>query len=277
MDNMTLGRNLASTPLYKALNPNLVHRNNFRWQLGENYSATGLYFGTLEQVLFFVRGTTLEEIDEQLIGTVSLKDDEQVTVKFMYFRCPCVTLTDIRKIKDLPAEVRNEIVDILCRRKPQLILSLPRDMQTPQRLMASMARTLKHVVDMGHVPDEETCLNAVKKRGLELEWVQNQTHAICLAAVTKEPCSVIYVKEPVVKNRKFWLEAIEATQGRVYWYMHKTRCGVDILADQELARRAILWDPRNFYHVNPLYMTKELVKFRNNVVDVKARLAGIKK
>lgn len=269
---MVKGKDLAATtPLYKALKPDLLHRNNFQWRLGWNESPTGLYFGRLSDVIYFMKCDTLALLHDQLLGAVSLDDDEDIEHKVLGYRAKRVWLANVMRVQDAPPDLYNQILDEAVRVAPTCICSFPESLLTQKRVDLAYSKRLSVAKSLGVKwrPSEQQMLAAVQRDGLQLQLIERPSERVCLEAVRQNPESIKHANPKLLQNREFWYKAIVASNGRVYCYLSCLSKNYRLMADQALASRAIRYDPTNIKYIPPIYLTSRLLRmaYNNNQIS----------
>lgn len=261
---MIKGRDINQTPLYKALNDNLVQYNKFQWKLGWNESLTkpGLYFGTLKQIVMYMTQITFPGLKKQLIGIVHVDDDEPVTTIYWGYHAQRVRLDKIITVGDLSDDDFNVVLDEMASKMPNSFTGFPLEYITPERVKLMYERDMscyKHLPkDMW--PTEQQFIDWVLYYGCRLARIPDQTTNICLAAIKNDYKNMRYVSREITKDIDFWKRAVVVTKGQAYRYVtHGKRASKDIRENEELALLAVEQDPENYRFVCKKCRTPELM------------------
>lgn len=261
---MLKGSDVNQTPLYKALNPNLVQFRKFQWKLGWNESLTepGLFFGTLKQITNYMIPLTFADLKKQLIGIVHVDDDELVTIVYYGYHAQHVRLDKIITVGDLSEEDFNIVLDGLASNTPRCFSVMSVEYITPERVKLMYDRDIasyKHLPkDMW--PTEQQFIDYVKKNGYRLSRISYQTINICLAAIKNDYKCMRYVNREITKDIEFWKQAIPVTKGKAYRYVtHGKRATKDIRENVDLALLAVELDKDNLRFVCKKCRTPEVM------------------
>lgn len=261
---MLKGRDINQTPLYKALNPDLVQFKKFQWKLGWNESLTipGLFFGTLKQITTYMMPLTTSDLKKQLIGIVHVDDDELVTTVYLGYHAQHVRLDKIITVGDLSEEDFNTLLDGFASNMPHSFSFMSVEYLTPERVklmydrdIASYKRLPK---DMW--PTEQQFIDYIAQNGHRLSRIPDQTPAICLTALKHDYKCMRYVNKTMTKDVEFWKQAMTVTKGKAYRYVtHGKRATKAIRENVELALLAVELDKDNLRFVCKKCRTPEVL------------------
>lgn len=175
------GHHLRHRRLYKIFDSELKHQN-IQWHLGLNTcTATNYEFRQHQQVgyhfyefkdLFKFTAYHYNDVDfnDLLIGTVTVKDDEDV---IMYphdnFKARQVTLISTTRIGSLPPHEYDMVVMLVCQH-------------------------YRHALKYVKVQTDAICHVALRCNSNQLEQVHDQTPAMCRAAILVDPYQIRNVR-----------------------------------------------------------------------------------